>query len=275
MHVYDFTKFTASNFLYPLRKKFAEKEAFGLLIISRQQQILDILKREQSASVAYLAQELFASEPTVRRDLAFLEQQGYLKRVYGGAVIGGAPDREIPYEVRAGEQEDAKTLMARRASAFLKKGDVVFLDGSSSAAHMVEPISKVGDILVVTSGAKTAIELAKRGVRVISTGGQMITRSFTYVGSHAEACVRGIRADTVFFSCRGLSDDGEMTDISIEEINLRRAMLERARKKILLCDSSKFGKQYMYSLGYREDLDAVISESDSESTPDGKEGKND
>jgi DeoR/GlpR family transcriptional regulator of sugar metabolism len=120
----------------------------------------------------------------------------------------------------------------------------------------------VGDILVVTSGAKTAIALAERGVRVISTGGQMITRSYSYVGSLAEACVRGIRADSVFFSCRGLSDAGEMTDISIEEINLRRIMLERARVKILLCDSSKLGKQYLYSLGYREDLDAVISELD-------------
>ena len=55
-----------------------------------------------------------------------------------------------------------------------------------------------------------------------------------------------------------------MTDISIEEINLRRAMLERARVKVLLCDSSKLGKQYMYSLGYRDELDAVISETDSE-----------
>ncbi len=233
-----------------------------MLMISRQEQILEILKRERSVSVARLAKILYASEPTVRRDLAYLEQQGYLKRVYGGAVLGGAPDREIPYDVRAGEQEDAKAIMARKAATYLRKGDVIFLDGSSSAARMVGPISEVEDVLVVTSGAKTAIALAEKGVRVICTGGQMITRSFTYVGSHAEACVRSMRANTVFFSCRGLSDDGEMTDISIEEINLRRAMLERAQTKILLCDSSKLGKQYMYSLGYRDTIDAVISELD-------------
>lgn len=234
-----------------------------MLIIDRQQQILDILKRERSVSVTELSKRLFASEPTIRRDLAYLEKQGYLKRVYGGAVPDGTPDREIPYAVRTGEQEDAKAVIARRAAAYLHKGDVIFLDGSSTAARMVEPICEVGDVLVVTSGAKTAIALAERGVRVICTGGQMITRSFTYVGSHAEACVRSIRADTVFFSCRGLSNEGEMTDISIEEINLRRTMLERARTKILLCDSSKLGKQYVYSLGWREDLDAVITELDS------------
>ncbi|MBO5294479.1 MAG: DeoR/GlpR transcriptional regulator [Clostridia bacterium] len=216
-----------------------------MLIIDRHQQILEILKRERSAGVTRLARELFASEPTIRRDLAYLEEQGYLKRVYGGAVIGGAPDREIPYNVRAEEQGDAKTIIARKAAKYLHKGAVIFLDGSSTAAHMVEPLKELEDILVVTSGAKTALALAENGIRVISTGGQMITRSFTYVGSHAEACIRSMRADLVFFSCRGLSDDGEMTDISIEEINLRRTMLERAHTKILLCDSSKFGKQYM------------------------------
>lgn len=150
--------------------------------------------------------------------------------------------------------------MAERASAFLHKGDVVFLDGSSSAAHMVEPLARTEDVLVVTSGARTALSLAERGVRVISTGGQMITRSFSYVGTHAEACIRGMHADVVFFSCRGLSHDGEMTDTSIEENNLRRVMLERARVRILLCDSSKLGAQYIYSLGYRDILDAVITE---------------
>lgn len=236
-----------------------------MLIIDRHQQILEILKRERSAGVTRLARELFASEPTIRRDLAYLEEQGYLKRVYGGAVIGGAPDREIPYNVRAEEQGDAKTIIARKAAKYLHKGAVIFLDGSSTAAHMVEPLKEFEDILVVTSGAKTALALAENGIRVISTGGQMITRSFTYVGSHAEACIRSMRADLVFFSCRGLSDDGEMTDISIEEINLRRTMLERAHTKILLCDSSKFGKQYMYSLGYRDEIDDVISETTDES----------
>lgn len=231
-----------------------------MLIIDRQQELLAILKQEHSASVAQLAKRLYASEPTIRRDLSLLEREGYLKRVYGGAVLGGAPDREIPYDVREGEQESAKDVMARRAAAYLHKGDVVFLDGSSSAAHLVDHLKRTEDVLVVTNGARTAIRLAESGVRVISTGGEMITRSFCFVGSHAEECIRSMRADVVFFSCRGLSDEGEMTDLSIEEINLRKVMLERARTKILLCDSSKFGKQYVYSLGYRDQLDAVISE---------------
>ena len=88
-----------------------------MLTVERQAELLEILKREKSATVAALTKRLYASEATVRRDLAALEAQGYLKRVHGGAVIGGAPDREIPYEVRESEQERAKEIMARRAAA--------------------------------------------------------------------------------------------------------------------------------------------------------------
>ncbi len=231
-----------------------------MLIASRQEEILDILRKQKSASVSELAKRLFASEPTIRRDLTSLEEQGFIKRVYGGAVMVGAPDREIPYDVRASEQESAKRVMASKAIRYVKKGDVVFLDGSSSAAHMVEALGGIEDIIVVTSGARTALALAERGVRVISTGGQMLTKSYTYVGSHAESCVRGLNIDVAFFSCRGLSDDGEMSDQSIEEINLRKVVFERSKKKVLLCDSSKFGKQYVYSLGSVDGIDAVISE---------------
>lgn len=231
-----------------------------MLIANRQDEILEILRKQRSASVSELAKSLFASEPTIRRDLSSLEAQGFIKRVYGGAVIVGAPDREIPYDVRATEQESAKRIMAGKAIKYVKKGDVVFLDGSSSAAHMVDVLSEIEDILVVTSGARTALALAERGIRVISTGGQMITKSYTYVGSHAESCVRGLNIDVAFFSCRGLSDNGEMSDQSIEEINLRKVVFERSKKKILLCDSSKFGKQYVYALGNVDSIDAVISE---------------
>ena len=87
-----------------------------MLTVDRQKELLEILKQEKSATVAYLAKKLFASEPTVRRDLAALEAQGYLKRVHGGAVLGGAPDREIPYAVRESLQERAKTRMAQAAA---------------------------------------------------------------------------------------------------------------------------------------------------------------
>jgi DeoR/GlpR family transcriptional regulator of sugar metabolism len=80
------------------------------------------------------------------------------------------------------------------------------------------------------------------------------------VGSGAEDFLNRFTADIVFFSCHGLSSDGMMSDPSIDEANLRRVMLEKSKKRYLLCDSSKFDKVYFYDMGSVSELDGVISD---------------
>ena len=89
----------------------------------------------------------------------------------------------------------------------------------------------------------------------------MVTNSFSYVGKEAEDTVCKFNADIMFFSCHGLSEDGFMTDPSIDEANLRQVMLTRAKEKYLLCDSSKFRKTFFYNMGSISELDGIISES--------------
>ena len=90
----------------------------------------------------------------------------------------------------------------------------------------------------------------------------MITGSLSYIGAEALHTINRYNADVVFFSCRGLSKDGYLTDNSIEENELRRQMLKHARKKILLCDHVKIGKKYLNTLCHVSELDAVISDTE-------------
>ena len=87
----------------------------------------------------------------------------------------------------------------------------------------------------------------------------MLTQSFSYVGPHAEKFIMGINADILFFSCHGY-DDGIATDLSADEVALRHVMMQKSAKKILLCDKSKYGKKYIYSLCTADDVDEVITE---------------
>jgi DeoR family fructose operon transcriptional repressor len=73
--------------------------------------------------------------------------------------------------------------------------------------------------------------------------------------------VKKYNADLAFFSCRGLSPDGWVTDISIEENRVRAAMMEQARRSVLLCASEKFNKTYLHNLCHRDAL-TVISDAD-------------
>ena len=146
------------------------------------------------------------------------------------------------------------------ASKYVRDGMVIMLDGSTSAYHLVPYLSKFKDIIVITSGAKTAVALAELQIPVFCTGGRMRTNSFSYIGKEAEDAVRKYNADIVFFSCHGLSEDGTMSDPSVDECHLRQVMMQKSREKYLLCDSSKLNKTYFYDMGSIGQLDGVISD---------------
>lgn len=231
-----------------------------MLIEERRKKILEYVEKQGKATVAELSHLIYASEPTVRRDLTEMARRGSIKKVYGGVMALTAADREIPMEQRAQAASAAKDAMARRACELVHDGDVVMLDGSSSAMAMVKYLTRFKELIVVTSGAKTAVALAEAGIRTLCTGGTMKTRSFCYVGRRAQEFVEGINADILFFSCHGLSDDGRATDPSADEVDLRRVMMRHAKRRILLCDKSKLKKVYVYNLCTLDDVDELICE---------------
>jgi DeoR/GlpR family transcriptional regulator of sugar metabolism len=135
---------------------------------------------------------------------------------------------------------------------------VVMLDGSTSAYHMVPYLAKYKNLIVITSGAKTALMLAEANIRTFCTGGQMIIHSYSYVGEQAEEFIKNFNADILFFSSQSLSLDGDITDSSEEETAIRKVMLKQAKKKVFLCDSSKFGQGCFNNLCHISDVDEVI-----------------
>ena len=232
-----------------------------MMVNERQRRILEELEKKPDITVRELAKLLYVSEPTIRRDFTELHKKGVITKCYGGAILNqGKADREIPFVLRENEKSRPKAEMGLQASRLISDGMVIMLDGSTSAYHLVPYLAKFKDIIVITSGAKTAVALAELQIPVYCTGGRMRTNSFSYIGREAEEMVERFNADAVFFSCHGLSRDGRMSDLSVEEASLRRVMLRKSRKKYLLCDSSKFDKVYFYDMGSIEELDDVISD---------------
>lgn len=234
-----------------------------MLISERHTQILQALQNEPDITVAQMAKKLHFSEPTIRRDYTELHRRGLITKHYGGATLNrelSSPDQEIPFVLRENERSKPKEKMGAEAARYIRDGMVIMLDGSTSAYHLVPYLAKFKDIIVITSGAKTAVALAEMQIPVFSTGGRMRTNSFSYIGKEAEDAVRKYNADIVFFSCHGLSGTGMMSDPSVEECHLRQVMLEKARKKYLLCDSSKWNHTYFYDMGNISALDGVISD---------------
>ncbi len=232
-----------------------------MLIEERQKQIIALLQADPEITVKAIAEKLHFSEPTIRRDFTELHQKGIITKQYGGAILNRrSADGEIPFTLRENDKSDGKIRMGREAARLVKDGDVIMLDGSTSAYHVVPYLAGFKDLIVVTSGAKTAVALAEAHITTFCTGGKMLINSFSYVGQEAEDFVRKINADILFFSCHGLSEDGIMSDPAVREANLRRVMMRQCKRKYLLCDESKFGKKCLYNMGEVSELDGVISD---------------
>lgn len=228
----------------------------------RKDAIINYLSSHGTASVHRLSKILFASEATVRRDLTQLEKEGKIKRTFGGAVLTDLLNGEVPLSLREREHADAKIIIAEKAMQYVHDGDTIFLDASSTCFFLVEQLANFHDLTVVTNGPKTSLALGKEHITCYCTGGLQLHDSIAYVGIKTCEYFKHFNPNVVFLSCRGLSAMGNLCDSSIEEAQVREALLSCSGKKIFLCDSSKFGKEYRYNIANIKDLDYVICEND-------------
>ncbi len=228
----------------------------------REKEILKLLLSKKKITVNELSELLFTSESSVRRDLASLEKQHLIKRMHGGAMIeeNSISTLKIPFVIRELEQSDAKIEMAKQAVNYINDYDVIFLDASSSAYSLVPFLAVKNHLTVITSGIKTLLKLGDYGIKAISTGGELLPSCQSLIGEEAYKTIEAFNANAVFFSCRGLSDDGYLTDISDQENNVRKKMIAHSENSYLMCASKKLGKKYFHNLCTVKDISKVICE---------------
>lgn len=230
----------------------------------REKAILEIAIREKSVTVKDLSRRLYASEPSVRRDLAELEKQHLLKRTHGGAVLdeNALSEIKVPFIVRELEKTDEKRKIARKAAALVTDNSVVFLDSSTSACGMIPYLAEKCDLIVITNGLRALTKLSENNIACIGTGGNVVNSCLSFVGEDACETIERYNADICFFSCRGYSDDGKLTDIAAAENTVRRKMIAHAKRSYLLCTSDKIGKVFYHNLCTDEEITGVITAED-------------
>lgn len=227
--------------------------------IERRKEILAILERATSASVEELAEQLIVGEATVRRDLDKLAKDGLITRTHGGAVRAQSENIEMPYAFRQGERATAKELIAKEAAGLLKDGQTAFMDSSSTVARIIPHIALRRGVKVITNGVITAAELSRVGVAGICTGGNIMGSSATLTGATTCDAIRRFNADIFFFSCRGVSVERGITEGTVEVGEVKEAMFARAKRRVLLVDSGKFGSAAFCSLAVPQ-VDYVITD---------------
>ena len=224
----------------------------------REEQILALLQEQHTLSFRRLSQLLFVSEPTVRRAVSRLESSGLVEHVYGGVKLAQYKNDVIPVDLRESANASAKETIARMAAERIHDGDTIFFDSSSTVRRICHYIAGKHDLTVFTNNLRVLAELRDTDVRVFCTGGAYFRERDCFLGAMAERFIESVNADLLFFSCLAVSREGLLTDVSEEEISIRRVMMRHAARKILLCDSSKYDTVRALRLGDVSELDEVI-----------------
>ena len=226
----------------------------------RRNQIVELLNQQQMVKNADLMERFGISIETVRRDLAFLEAQGILERVYGGAVKKTYRSTEPIYTSREKENEAEKRAIAREAAKLIAPDDTVFLDLGTTVLFLAEEIGMEQKMTVFTNALRTAVVLSEKpGCQVMIPGGMLRSHELAVSGSLAEENMRRFNVDKAFIGGAGVTENG-ITDFHIGEAGLRRQVIENARQVIVLADYSKFGIRAVSNVCGLKDVDVLITD---------------
>lgn len=214
-----------------------------VLAAERRVRIVELLQHRSSVDTGSLCGLFSTTRETIRTDLKLLEIEGLLRRTRGGAVANAvAPVSENPFLFRSGQQQEAKRTIGRAASALIRSGDSVALDGSTTSLWVAKSIPSDLPVTVLTNSVPIIQELLGKAAKiVVCSGGTLRPRSLVFVGKMAERAFRDYHVDKLFVGTRGVTLEPGLTDSYEPEVDVKRAMLESAGEVVLVADASKFG----------------------------------
>lgn len=234
-----------------------------MLLAERQQKVVQLVNEKKSVRVSELSEIFSVSEETIRRDLEKLEYDKKLIRSHGGAIPLTSDDDsiEIPFSERETMNVEEKQEIALKAVEYVKEGDKIILDASTTACYMAKVLPDVA-ITVLTNSVKVAMVLAKKErVTVISTGGILLSNSLSYVGLLAESAMDTYHVDKAFVSCKGLHLERGLTDSDEQQARIKKKMIENAGTVYIMIDCSKIGVRAFSKFSDLDVIDYLITDS--------------
>lgn len=228
--------------------------------------ILDLLAADGEITVDDLVERFGASAATTRRDLDSLAEQRLLTRTHGGAVAQTIA-YELPIRYKSHLRTRQKEAIAQTAAALVAPGMVVGLSGGTTTTAIAAALAARVDlasgpgITVVTNAVNIAAQLATRpDIKVVVTGGVIHSRSYELVGPFVEQLLHGVRLDIAFIGVNGMDAADGATTQDEREAAVNRLMAERARRAIVVTDSSKLGRVAFAAVGGAELFPVLLTD---------------
>ena len=223
--------------------------------------IKQLVLNEKKVVVANLSAQFEVTEETIRRDLEKLENEGFLTRTYGGAVLNLESGLEgIHFYKRTVTNHEAKQAIAIKAVELLKDKATVAADSSSTVMEVLKLIKGNNKLTLLTNSAEALRELSQSDMTVVSTGGILNKSALSLQGVITKSIIRNYIFDVVLLSCKGLDGERGALDSNEAEAELKCEMLKQANEVVLLVDHSKFDKTAFLKLADFEQIDYIVTD---------------
>jgi DeoR/GlpR family transcriptional regulator of sugar metabolism len=210
-----------------------------------------------------LAQMLGASLATVRRDTLTLEREGKIRRAYGGVMSVDVADEDVLdqeplFAEKSRSNPEAKRRIAAVAAELVPEHATVIIDSGTTALALAQKLAGKNVMLIMMD--LKAAQVASRGATEVWTiGGRVRNGLFSLVGAWAEGMLRGIHADLFFMSADAIDADA-ITNSTVDEAELKKLALSRAKKRVVIADHTKFNRRKLVPVCGLEAIDVLVTD---------------
>jgi DeoR/GlpR family transcriptional regulator of sugar metabolism len=236
-----------------------------LVMLARQRQakILERVREEGAVRVADLVREFGVSDMTVRRDLEMLDDRGLLEKVHGGATaVEGSAQYEPTFVAKSSLQRAEKSAIAAAAADLVEPGMAIALSAGTTTYSLAQRLVDIPRITVVTNSIRVTDVLHHGGrpdQTIILTGG-VRTPSEALVGPFAVAALRTVHVDLVFVGVHGMDPHSGFTCPNLLEAETDRALIEAARRLVVVADHTKWGVIGISSIARLDQADVLVTD---------------
>ena len=223
----------------------------------REQKIISILESRGEMSVSALSEYLGVSVSTLRKQLADMQSRKLIIRTYGGVMSANRfPDETFDSKLHKSVSE--KRRIATRARLLVHDGDSISLGSGTTVYALSNLLDDMDSATIYTNSMQAADFLAHcASLDVHICGGIIRSATGTIIGNEAYNFFNGICVDCAFISCDAI--DGEVYSDNIAVAAVESAVLKNAKRKYVLCDSSKLGKRSIAHIINLRECDALIT----------------
>lgn len=222
--------------------------------------IVVIVAEQGGVLVTDLAASLNVSQPTIRRDLEYLERHRLIRRIHGGARAHDA-FTDLPLGLKTAQDVSEKRRIAREALKFVSGARVIGTTGGTTLTEFAHAYRDAGTASVVTNSLDVATELLTNPrIRVFLTGGEVRPSSHETVGRTAEVVLATYNIDVAVLGVDGIDAAAGATAYDPSGAAVNAVLQQKAQRTIILADATKLGRAALAQICPIGDVDVLITD---------------